>query len=228
VNAPLTGEQSLGPDFRESTPLVYYRPGEWKRELIGEENSGVVHGIGVIDFDGDGRDEILTASFGGIHLYDWKAGKWARSEISKGDPAPWPKSGASEITVGQLGELRFLATIEPWHGEKVAVYVPEGDGWRRQVIDDSYTSGHTVVTHDLNGDGRDEIVAGYRAGDRGIYFYEASDKTGLMWTRHTLDKEKQAADACMVADLNGDGLPDVACIGSTTASLSWYEQVRGD
>jgi aldos-2-ulose dehydratase/isomerase family protein/VCBS repeat protein len=226
VNSPLIGEKSLEPDFRDPTPLVYYRPGEWKRELIGDKDSGVVHGIRVIDFDGDGRDEILTASFAGIHLYDWTAGKWAYTEIAKGDPAPWPKSGASEITVGELGGMRFLATIEPWHGDKVAVYIRHGESWQRQVIDDSFVSGHTVVAHDLNGDGRDEIIAGYRSGDRGIYIYEAADETGLKWTRHTLDKEKQAADACTVADLNADGLPDIACIGSSTASLSWYEQIR--
>ena len=45
VNAPLTGAKAEAPDYRDQTPLVFYRPGEWKRELISDENSGVVHGI---------------------------------------------------------------------------------------------------------------------------------------------------------------------------------------
>ena len=73
INAPLTGPHAEAPDYRDHTPLVFYRPGEWKRELIGDENEGVVHGIYVIDWDGDGRDEILTASFRGNRpLQAWK------------------------------------------------------------------------------------------------------------------------------------------------------------
>src|SRR5262249_21853833 len=69
VNAALTNAQAGPPDYRGSTPLVYYRPGVWKRETIQPENSGLVHGIYILDWDGDGRDEILTAGFEGIHLF---------------------------------------------------------------------------------------------------------------------------------------------------------------
>ena len=34
-----------------------------------------------------------------------------RTEIAKGDPAPWPKSGSSDVSVGHLGKSRFLAAI---------------------------------------------------------------------------------------------------------------------
>jgi hypothetical protein len=69
----------------------------------------VVHGIYIVDWDGDGRDEILTAGFTGIHLHKLgKDGHWSRTEIAKGDPAPWPKSGSSDVAVGQVGKRRFL------------------------------------------------------------------------------------------------------------------------
>jgi hypothetical protein len=32
-----------------------------------------------------------------------------------------------------------------------------------------------------------------------------------------------AAAACATADLNGDGKIDIACIGSATTNLKWYE-----
>src|SRR5215831_15019344 len=83
VNAPLAGTHGEAPEYRDHTPLVFYRPGEWKRELIGEENEGVVHGVYVVDWDGDGRDDILTASFLGIHLYKLKKdGHWSRTAIA--------------------------------------------------------------------------------------------------------------------------------------------------
>ena len=108
-------------EYRDHTPLVFYRPGEWKRELISDANEGVVHGIYIVDWDGKGRDAILSASFVGIHLYRYgKDGQWTRTEISKGDPAAWPKSGSSDVAVGHLGKQRYLAAIEPWHGNQVA------------------------------------------------------------------------------------------------------------
>ena len=218
INAALTGPKAEPPDYRGQTPLVYYRAGEWKRHVISEENSGVVHGVWIIDWDGDGRDDILTASFTGIHLFH--APDWKRTEIAKGDPAPWPKSGSSDVAVGKLGRERFLAAIEPWHGNQVVIYRQRGGAWQRTVIDDKLVDGHTIVTGDFNGDGNDEVVAGYRGTGRSVYIYSLE---GEKWTRSTLDDGGMAAAACAVGDLNGDKKTDVVCIGSATANLKWYE-----
>ena len=223
LNAPLTGANAAAPDYRDHAPLVYYRPGEWKRELISDANEGVVHGIYIVDWDGDGRDEILTASFVGIHLYKLgKDGRWTRTEISKGDPAPWPKSGSSDVAVGKSGKARFLAAIEPWHGNQAVIYLKGKHGWDRQVIDDTLVEGHTILAVDLNGDGRDEVVAGYRGKGRSVNLYYA-DAKGRQWSKRLLDDGGIAANACAVADINGDGRPDIACIGGATSNLKWYE-----
>jgi hypothetical protein len=214
------------PDFRGNTPLVFYRPGEWKRQPITPQNSGLVHGIYIIDWDGDKRDEILTAGFEGIYLFKLgKDGKWTRTEIAKGDPSPWPKSGSSDVSVGKLGKNRFLAAIEPWHGNQVAVYRRNGTAWQRIVIDDSLVDGHTIQTADLNGDGNDEVIAGYRGQGHSVYIYYAEDAAGTRWTKHVLDQGGMGAAACAVADLNGDGRPDIACIGTAGANLKWYENL---
>jgi len=193
-------------------------------DLIGDENEGVMHGIFATDWDQDGRDEILSASFSGIHRYKLNPeGRWLRTEISKGNPAPWPKCGASDVAVGHLKGGRFLCSIEPWHGNQLALYREDAGKWIRQVIDDSFVDGHTIMTADLNGDGNDEIIAGYRGGGGSVYIYTAPEKQGLHWSRTDLDKGGIAAASCAVADLNGDGKPDIACIGSATANLKWYE-----
>lgn len=224
INAPLTGAKAEAPDFRDQTPLVMYRPGVWKRETVSQENSGLVHGIYIVDWDHDGRDEILTAGFEGIHLFKLgRDGKWTRSEIAKGDPAPWPKSGSSDIAVGHLGKERILAAIEPWHGNQVSVYRLRRKKWRREVIDTSLVDGHTIQLADLNGDGNDEIIAGFRGAGHSVYIYYAG-RGGKEWTRETLDSGVAAA-ACAVGDLNGDGKVDIACIGSATANLKWYENL---
>ncbi|HXK07024.1 MAG TPA: VCBS repeat-containing protein [Verrucomicrobiae bacterium] len=210
VNAALTAPDASGPDYRGQTPLVYYAPGEWKRRVISTENTGVVHGIFVTE-----DHCILTASFTGIHKFCIaKDGKVTRTELAKGDPAPWPKSGSSDVTIGHLGKTHFMAAIEPWHGNQVVVYGEHG----REVIDDSLLDGHTIQTGDFDGDGNDEIVAGFRGQPRSVYVYRYD---GKRWVRSDLDKGGMGAAACAIADLNGDRRPDVACIDSTR--LKWYE-----
>jgi len=224
INQPLTGDKAEAPDYRGQTPLVYYKPGEWKRQVINDENTGIVHGIYILDWDGDGRDDILTASFTGIHLFQFgKSGRWTRTEIAKGDPAPWPKSGSSDIAVGTLGKTRFLAAIEPWHGEQVAVYRQQKGVWNREVIDSSLVDGHTIAIGDLNGDKSGDIVAGFRGKGRSVFVYYADDAAGNHWSKKVLDDGGMAAAACAISDLNADRRPDVICIGSATTNLKWYE-----
>lgn len=226
VNAPLAGAHVTLPDYKGAVPLVFYRPGIWKREIISQELEGVLHAILVTDWDKDGKEDLLTASFLGVDLFKFgKDKQWARSSILTGNPDPWPRSGSSEIAVGKIGRDRFLCTIEPWHGNQVVVYRQQGKGWKREVIDASLNDGHVLLTADLNHDGRDEIIAGYRGQGRSVYIYSADDAKGTRWSRQVLDDGGMSAAGCAVADLNGDTRPDVACIGTATTNLKWYENL---
>ena len=223
VNFPLIGQQATAPEYRGHVPLVMYRAGEWKRELITEADEGVVHGIFQTVWNEDTRESLLSASFLGVHSMRYDKGQWTRTRLLAGDPAPWPRGGSSEIVVGRLGRERFLATIEPWHGNRIVVYRQLNGAWTRHVIDESITDGHTLVVGDFDGDGRDEIVVGERGGRRSVYLYRAATGQQDSWTRETIDDGHMAAAGCAVADLNGDKRPDVVCIGTATANLTWYE-----
>ena len=225
VNFPLIGPRATAPLYRDHVPLVVYRPGEWKREVITEAEEGVVHGIFPIAWNGDARESVMSASFLGVYLMRFDRGRWTRRRVTGGDPAAWPKSGASEIAVGRIGRARFLTTIEPWHGNKVVVYRPSGGSWQRHVIDEALTDGHTLVVGDFDGSGRDEIVAGERGGKRSVYLYRLVSPGEDRWTRQTLDEGGMAAAGCAVADLNADRRLDVVCIGAATANLKWYENL---
>jgi len=226
VNAPLAGSTARPPDYRGAAPLVMYRPGTWKREIISIGLEGVLHGILIADWDNDGRDDILTASFLGVDLFILGKNKqWRQTKLVNGNPDPWPKSGSSEIAIGHLGRDRFLATIEPWHGNQVVVYSQRGRAWNRQVIDSGLNDGHVLLVADLNQDGRDEIIAGYRGQGRSVYIYYADDSKGSHWSRQVLDGGGMAAAGGAVADLNGDGRPDLICIGTATANVKWYENL---
>ncbi len=226
VNAPLAGPLVKPPDYKGAVPLVFYRPGSWKREIISQDLEGVLHGILIADWDKDGREDILTAGFLGVDLFRiGKTKKWERTRIVNGNPDSWPRSGSSEIAAGRLGGDRFISTIEPWHGNQVVVYRQRQKIWERQVIDASLNDGHALLTADLNQDGRDEIIAGYRGQGRSVYIYSAEDTKGTRWSRQVLDDAGMGAAGCAVADLNGDGRPDVTCIGTATTNLKWYENL---
>ena len=225
VNAPLTGIKAVAPEYRDAAPLVFYRQGEWKREMISDKNTGVVHGLEVMDWDGDRREDVLTASFVGVHVHRFrKDGTWERIELTRGDPTPYPKSGSSEIGVGHLKNKRFLATIEPWHGNQVVVYSNEKQ-WARVQIDSSVTDGHALAVHDLNGDGRDDIIAAGRGGDRKVLLFTADDAGGKSWKRTVIAEGDMGAASCVAADLDSDKKADIVCIGTASRKLKWYRNM---
>lgn len=226
VSAPLIGDQSVRPDFHDTLALLWYRPGAWDRQVVTDAERGVVHGLGVAPWADPGRDAVLSASFLGVHLHEYADGAWTRTQVAAGDPGAWPGSGASEAQVGRLGSERFVATIEPWHGHQVVVYrQPAGSGaaaWSRRVIDATLEDGHTLVVADVDGDGRDEIVAGERRGRQSVYLYRMpADESA--WARQVVDDGGMGASGWAIADLNLDDRPDVVCAGSLTANVKWYE-----
>src|SRR5437867_1184556 len=135
VNAPLVGVDAVAPDYKSPVSLYFYRPPDYKRESIADTFTGLFHGIEPVAWEGVRGQALLSAGFMGVQLHRFAAGKWTTTELVKGDPAPWPKSGSSDIVLAHLGNEKFLAAIEPWHGNQVVVYRQENAGWLRQVID---------------------------------------------------------------------------------------------
>ncbi|MCB1020629.1 MAG: VCBS repeat-containing protein [Acidobacteria bacterium] len=219
IDSALTGPGAKAPLFEAKTPLVYLEPGEWKRRVIANDLSGVVHGMYEADWNGP---VILTAAMGGVVRFRLgKDGVWERRFLVRGDPRERPNDGASEIRLGKLGGERFLATIEPWHGNQLVVYRHKGHGeWPRLVLDDTLEDGHAVVTADFDGDGNDEIVAGFRGEAADLLLFRYEDGA---WKRSVLDDGGMAAAGCDTADLDGDADLDLVCIGARTANIKWYE-----
>jgi hypothetical protein len=149
----------------------------------------------------------------------------ARTHIGSGKQgADRPAIGSSEVDVGELGGgTRFVATVEPWHGNEVVVYT-EGsrDLWDRAVIDTEIANGHGLLTADLDNDGIDEIIAGGRSEpyQLAIYQYTGADNE---WRRIDLDIGGTAVSGLAVDDLNGDGYMDIVGIGSDTGNVVYYE-----
>lgn len=219
VNAPLTGAKAEPPDFLGSVPLVLYRPGDWKPERIAGAGEGVMHGIFVERAE---PCSILAASFAGIYRIERKGKTWQRTKLAAGSPLPWPKSGSSDIAIGHLKKETFIASIEPWHGNELAVYTKRGEVWQREVLDSSLVDGHTVLAADFDNDGNDEIISGARGGG-GVVNLHKRTQTG--WVKTPIDRSLTAA-SCEALDLDGDAKLELVCIGSATAELRLYRFKR--
>lgn len=222
VVAPLVAER-YPPREDDPVPIYLYRPGEWKRETLSDAPRGILHAVHPVDWDASGRQQMLTACYRGLQRIEFRAGKWTAAHIARGDPRPCPDCGASEVRVGRLGKVRFLAAIEPWHGNQLVVYAPQGDAWQRTVIDDAMDNGHALDVGDLDGDGRDEIVCGFRGKGRSLSVYQAA--AGGRWRKTVLDDGGMAAADCVIGDFTGDGAPDIVCIGASTRNLKLYENL---
>jgi hypothetical protein len=198
-----------------------------------DETLTVLHGLHVGDLDGDGRDELLTASFEGIFRFDLEGQppqqRWQKKFIAQGaEPAsdqPGASRGSSEVAVGKLAEGKpFLAAIEPWHGHQVVVYRPDesGGNWRRQLLDDSLREGHALVVADFDQDGVDEIVAGWRAAGGGLRLYDPANVQDNEFRTVQIDPG-MPVEGLVAADMNGDGRLDLVANAGRKNALAWYE-----
>ncbi len=239
IVAPIMGRNAKAPLWDVGVKLAFYRvptpptTEPWNPIII-DDRLTVLHGLCIVDWDHDGRDDILTASFEGVHLYQSQGQgdriSWKKTQLGSGEQTDPAKRGSSEIGLGKLGRenARFLATIEPWHGDKVVVYTPASEPdalWQRAVIDATFNEGHALICADLDADGQDEIIAGYRGKGASLYLYDCRDSVGRKWERITLDEGDMAASGLDVADINGDGRLDVTAVGTATSNVKWYENL---
>lgn len=196
--------------LRYPLPSDPTKPEAWKPEVVSEEFFTVHNFV-------ETANGLLVGHGRGLDAINW-AGR--RSMTGYGE-----SKGASEVA--RLG--RLTATVEPWHGNTVVLYTPLA---ARTVLDDKLRWGHAIKLADLDGDGVPEVIAGVRddpdpkRGDtfpdrRGVRVYRSTDDWKT-WTRHPIDPGGVAVEDLAVADLDGDGRPDIVAVGRQTKNLKVY------
>jgi hypothetical protein len=253
IVAPLQGRGTKGPSWGEGQGvhiLVHDVPENpasesWPVE-VADSSLHTTHNLQLIDVDGDRRDEIVIASWEGVFVLDRDpAGHWTKTRIGTGNQDSKPFKGASEVKLGRLRESSpYVATIEPWHGFQVVVYIPTSaiafpaatgappGRWSRHVIAEPVQWGHAVWCADLDLDGDDELIIGQRdpnkpgsTGPRGPGIFVFDLKRGaspLSFDRHTIDDGGMACEDALAADLDGDGRADIIAGGRATHNVRIY------
>lgn len=230
IDLPIFGVGSSAPDRAGAVSLTAYTvpaslSGTWAKRVLDDTRLEVAHGISVVDWDGDGAEDLLTAANDGVDLF--RPGTASPPlHIGDGKDGARPDRGSSEAVLGSLGGERFVATIEPWHGTDAVVYTPgetDASSWTRRTLGTDFEHGHAMAAADLNNDGYDEIIAGGGQGDLAQLIYHYVPATDA-WDKIELDIGGVAVSAIDIADINGDGALDIVAIGgSPTNNVVWYE-----
>ncbi|GAA3115070.1 VCBS repeat-containing protein [Streptomyces rectiviolaceus] len=207
---------------------------EWPMTVIDDTHFRMIHGAekkkGLIP--GSDRDSLLLASDEGVTWMYWDEDKkeWIRTLIGTGELTQFEQTGfrgSGDLNVGRVGDdpMAYVAAIEPFHGNTVAVYTKATDGpadeveWNRVLLDvygdpneNGEGPGHQIVTADFDGDGEDEFLVALRGPWpwQGVMYYKAVDLKNGIWTKWRVSDESVARIA--TADFNGDGRLDFATI----------------
>lgn len=240
---------------QNNTPQAWFevRDGAWVRHDVSDRTYG--HGIGVGDVNGDGRNDILTPRGWLEAPQDPRSGSWTyragwaianEPVLAAGEQAPEAeRRNPLTVPIEELGFIHVLDVngdgrndIVTAAGHDYGVFwfeqLANGE-WRRRIIDNALSQGHSSTLVDINGDGRLDLVTGKRffahngndpgAHDpNGLFWYEyrrlppsPADNGGADWIRHVIDYggRPSAGMQTPVVDIDGDGDLDVVAPGKS-------------
>ncbi len=204
--------------------LAYRKPAnpkdEWKTELINDAGH-ITHNLDPVRWQRHIGQQILAGSKEGIWFNTYADGAWQKTQLTQ-DPV-------GELRGGRLPSGNFIATVEPFHGTKSAIYTRDGTGaWQRNQILDGFKDGHAVACADFLGTGSDQVMVGWRGAglDPGIRLLTPLDDAGKAWRTSVVSNKEIAVEDFKAADLDGDGKPDLIVAGRQTKNLLIFWNAR--
>ncbi|MBC7980737.1 MAG: VCBS repeat-containing protein [Armatimonadetes bacterium] len=212
----------------EGINFLGYRTGtdpskDWQTFLI-HKGFHLAHNFDPVRWSPGKAESLLIACKEGIHLIAQADGKWEATRITD--------KPAGEVRLGRSPDgKRFIATVEPMHGNEVVINPESADGlWsdKRLVIDDTLNQGHALVTGDFLGLGYDQVVAGWREPNQsenkvGLRLYLPTEQNGSKWKLHSvIDDNTMACEDLKAADLDQDGKIDLIASGRATKNVVVY------
>jgi hypothetical protein len=223
----------LLPEFTGAAgaPLTWYelQYGAWLKHIVSTRSYG--HGIGAGDVNGDKRNDILTPQGWLEAPVDPRAaGHWAFH------PTDWQQRTIPAPATAPPSLTTPPAMAAP---STVATAPTSPSGAISPTVSGPTTRGAEwgfLYVLDINGDGRNDVLT-TSAHSYGIcWFEQRADGT---WQQHVIDHSWSHSHASVLADINGDGRPDLvsgkrfqarnapAPGDNDPLGIYWYEFTRG-
>jgi hypothetical protein len=230
--------------------MAYFTPGSdptalWQMHPISPPSTpGMVvpgthrfsHGLGIGDLNGDGRlDVICTAGW-------WEQPAAVDDKPWKFHPAALGEACADMFAYDVDGDGKADVISSSAHKYGIWWYQNKGGGdsptfIRHDLFPKLVSETHALHCVDINGDGLKDLVTGKRFWSHGrnepgadgpamLYWFEARKGGDGLTTflPHVIDDDSGIGTQFVVADVNGDKLPDV--VVSNKKGTFVFEQVR--
>jgi hypothetical protein len=242
VVVPLHGRGNKNGEGLPVKVLLYHPPadprGEWRSETVSEDLH-MTHNFSRLTIADGGPNPVDGLLLGGkeglLALRRTKA-KWEHTSPPMSGEQP---VGVGEVRVGSLlTGVQFIATVEPMHGNALAIYVPQKSAsgpspLARRILTDKLVDGHALACGNLLGglpgvSAAEQIVVGWRGqpgkvgSTTGVAVWTALDAQGEKWRESIIDPDGMACEDLLLADLDGDGKLDIIASGRATKNVKIY------
>lgn len=216
--------------------------GEWKKHPI-EKDASETRTMRAADFDGDGDPDLLGTirQESTVAWYENRrsAGKvsWTKHIIdgksvcpAHGNPADMDGDGDLDVVMA-LGFYFRPDSNDPKASQsrednQIVWYEnnsPTDGPWKKHVISPRFDDAFEAIAGDLDGDGDIDVAATSWRNPGKVAWFENNGDPKQSWTRHLLKENWRSANQVIIADLNGDGRPDIAaCAEHGSYELRWW------
>ena len=219
------------------------RHGEWEKYMI-EQDVSETRTMRAADFDRDG-DADLLGTVRRAHAVVWYENRTTSGTVSwikhfvddkslcpaHGNPADMDSDGDIDVVMA-LG-FNFKPGSDDPHASKniddnqIVWYENSGSPaaglWIKHVIGPRFDDAFEAIAGDLDSDGDvDVATTSWRNPGRVAWFENHGDPRGI-WRRHVLKDNWRSANQVIIADINGDGRPDIAaCAEHGSYEFRWW------
>jgi hypothetical protein len=186
--------------------------------------------VKAVDIDGDGDNDVLTASLSGSRIAwyentDGEGSFGTRQIIASGVLGVWTVAAADVDSDGDADV--FSAS---YFDDTIAWYEnTDGNGsfGDQQVISTAADYAKSVYPADVDGDGDFDVLSASVNDDK-IAWYENTDGDGTFGTQQVISTAANGAEAVFAADIDSDGDIDALSASPGDDEIAWYENTDGD
>lgn len=226
---PLHGRANKGGEGKGVRVFAYEMPADpvkqpWKLTLM-DESMHMTHNLDVVP-QGNG-DLVYIGGKEGVKVFRYQRNRWVSTKAD-----PWLIRGNSFGEVRATNDGKLIAGVEPMHGNELTVYsAPSGGSSSasqpsRTVLTSALNQGHALAVGDVLGTGNTQVVIGWREPDKdgkvGVKIFVPARENQQQWRDYWIDDNGMACEDLQVADLDGDGKPEVIAAGRASHNLKIY------